>query len=230
MAPFIAETGPMFSEKSKNMLTAIDKRVRRGQKQGTDFLVFTHKGDNRYGNGVVASNDSRAGQHDAIALSSSNKLLAYLFDADPDGNITGIKTELRNLKAIYLDEAQFFRTRLPEALDYIYRSFVTLHGREEDFTLHVAGLDTDAFGNPFRPMSDVLALATDVIKNRSICPVSGLDATRSQRLINGKPVLWGSPVILVGSTDSYEPRAITSHEVPGKPAPKITIYKRKSSG
>ena len=43
--------------------------------------------------------------------------------------------------------------------------------------------------------------------------VSGQPATRTQRLINGKPASYHDPIVLVGASESYEPRARECHEV-----------------
>ena len=39
------------------------------------------------------------------------------------------------------------------------------------------------------------------------------EATRTQRIINGKPAYEDDPIILVGATESYEPRCRKCHEV-----------------
>jgi thymidine kinase len=69
----------------------------------------------------------------------------------------------------------------------------------------VAGLDLDFRGEPFGPMPALLALADEVLKLTAVCTICGNPATRSQRLINGKPATEG-PLVLVGGLESYEPR------------------------
>jgi thymidine kinase len=36
-------------------------------------------------------------------------------------------------------------------------------------------------------------------------------------LIDGQPVAYGDPIILVGAAEAYEARCRHCHEVPGKP-------------
>ncbi|WP_347836345.1 hypothetical protein [Gracilibacillus sp. JCM 18860] len=49
-------------------------------------------------------------------------------------------------------------------------------------------------------------------------PVCGSPASRTQRLINGKPASFDDPVILVGGAkEAYEPRCRHHHEVPNHP-------------
>src|SRR6266480_4542511 len=56
---------------------------------------------------------------------------------------------------------------------------------------------------------------TEVVdKFQAICVVCGGPATRNQRLVNGKPALWDSPIIMVGGRESYEARCRHCHRVP----------------
>ena len=78
-------------------------------------------------------------------------------------------------------------------------------------------MDRDFRGEPFGPMPELLARAEFVTKLTAICVKSGLPATRTQRIIDGKPAAYTDPTILVGANESYEPRSRHYHEVPGKP-------------
>ncbi|MCX8003229.1 MAG: thymidine kinase, partial [Anoxybacillus mongoliensis] len=51
-----------------------------------------------------------------------------------------------------------------------------------------------------------------------VCTVCGSPASRTQRLINGRPASYNDPVILIGASESYEPRCRHHHEVPDHPA------------
>ena len=77
----------------------------------------------------------------------------------------------------------------------------------------VAGLDKDFRGEPFGDMGEFLARAEYVDKLQAICASCGNPATVSQRLINGKPAKKDDPIVLVGATESYEPRCRRCHEV-----------------
>nr|WP_266096501.1 hypothetical protein [Rubrobacter marinus] len=76
-----------------------------------------------------------------------------------------------------------------------------------------AGLDQDFRGEPFGPMADLLAVADEVVKLRAICARCGRDASRTQRLIDGKPAPASAPTILVGAAEHYEARCRLHHEV-----------------
>jgi thymidine kinase len=81
----------------------------------------------------------------------------------------------------------------------------------------VAGLDMDFRGEPFGPMPQLLAEAEQVEKLQAICVVCGAPASRTQRLIDGRPASYDDPIILVGGSESYEARCRLHHEVPGRP-------------
>jgi len=44
--------------------------------------------------------------------------------------------------------------------------------------------------------------------------VCGEPASRTQRLVNGKPARFDDPVIIVGASEMYEARCRKHHEVP----------------
>ncbi len=55
-------------------------------------------------------------------------------------------------------------------------------------------------------MPELMAMADKLDKLTAICVKCGAEATKTQRLINGKPASFDSPTILVGAQDSYEAR------------------------
>ena len=78
----------------------------------------------------------------------------------------------------------------------------------------LAGLDMDFRGEPFGPMPLLMAQAEAVDKLQAICMVCGEPATRTQRLVNGKPARFDDPVVIVGASEMYEARCRKHHEVP----------------
>ena len=63
------------------------------------------------------------------------------------------------------------------------------------------------------PTPRLLAVSEFVDKIQAICSVCGQPATRSQRLINGKPARYNDPIIQVGAVESYEARCRKCHVV-----------------
>jgi thymidine kinase len=65
-------------------------------------------------------------------------------------------------------------------------------------------------------MPTLLAKAEFVTKLSASCKICGDAATRTQRIIDGKPAYYEDPVVLVGASESYEARCRKHHECPHK--------------
>jgi thymidine kinase len=59
-----------------------------------------------------------------------------------------------------------------------------------------------------------MSIAEHVDKLHAICMVCGDEASRTQRLVNGKPARFDDPVVIVGASEMYEARCRVHHEVP----------------
>lgn len=97
-----------------------------------------------------------------------------------------------NADVVCIDEAQFFDNRLIEVANTL---------ANDGKRVICAGLDMDYLGRPFEPMPQLLAIAEYVTKLHAICAESGMIAHYSQRIVEN------SDRVLVGESDSYEPRA-----------------------
>lgn len=113
-----------------------------------------------------------------------------------------------DVQVVAFDEAQFFD-----------RGIVDLCVRLADRGVRVivAGLDCDFRGEPFGPMPELLARAEYVTKLSAICVRCGNPATRTQRIIDGKPANYWDPQVVIGASEMYEARCRRCHEVPGRP-------------
>jgi thymidine kinase len=179
--------GSMFSGKSEELI----RRVRRAQIARQRVCVFKHALDDRYGaREVVSHNGARI---EAIGVRTSAEILERL---DPQAEVVAI------------DEAQFFDDGLVEVCNVL---------ADRGLRVIVAGLDQDFRGEPFGPIPYLLAIAEAVDKLQAICMICGQPASRTQRLVNGKPASYHDPVILIGAQEVYEARCRRCHEVPGRP-------------
>ncbi len=180
-------TGPMFSGKTEELI----RRLRRAVIAKQKVQVFKPALDNRYAESAVASH--AGGAFEAIPLKEIGELEDHL---RPDTTVVGI------------DEAQFFSGEITAIVQRL---------ADRGVRVIVAGLDMDFRGEPFGPMPALLAQADQVDKLQAICVVCGFPASRSQRLINGKPARYDDPVVIVGAAEMYEARCRAHHEVPGRP-------------
>ncbi len=179
--------GSMFSGKTEELI----RRIKRAEIAKQRVQVFAHALDTRYGENRVASHSGT--NWEAILVQNAEQILEHL---DPRATVVAI------------DEAQFFDWKIAE---------VTSALADRGVRVIVAGLDMDFRGEPFGPMPLLLAQAEQVDKLSAICVVCGAPASRSQRLINGKPAKYDDPVILVGASEVYEARCRHCYEIPGKP-------------
>lgn len=141
-------------------------------------------------------------RYDAIAVAShaGRTLEAEAVDGTDD-----LRARLRKgTEVVAIDEAQFFGADLVDLVQDL---------ADDGARIIVAGLDLDFRGEPFGPVPTLLAKAEAVEKLTAICRC-GRAATRTQRLIGGHPAHYDDPVILVGATESYEPRCRSCHRVP----------------
>lgn len=155
------------------------------------IVVFKPKIDNRYSIDKVVSHCGTSVE--SYAISSSNEIMALVKDAD----------------VIAIDEVQFFDEGIVDICNY-YAD----HGKR----VMCAGLDMDFRGEPFGVMPKLVTHAEFVTKLTAVCTKCGAPATRTQRLVDGKPARYDDPIILVGASESYEAVCRHCHDVPNKPS------------
>lgn len=112
-------------------------------------------------------------------------------------------------RVVAIEEAQFFGMELADAVRRLLR---------EGHLVYATGLNQDFRGEPFGVMPTLMSLADEISLLNAICQKCHGVGTRTQRIIDGKPAPWDSPLILVGGGDFYEARCPDCHEVPGRPA------------
>jgi len=178
--------GSMFSGKTEELI----RRVRRAQIARQRVQVFKHSLDARYAEREVASHNGL--QLEAIPVENTAQLRALI---EPDTTVVAV------------DEGQFFDEELVGLCAELANRGVRVI---------VAGLDMDFRGEPFGPMPQLMAEAERVDKLQAICVVCGGPASRTQRLINGRPAAYDDPVILVGADEVYEARCRGCHRVEGR--------------
>jgi thymidine kinase len=176
-------TGSMFSGKTEELI----RRLRRALYARQSVQVFKHALETRSDLTEIRSHNGLL--HEAGAVSTSEELLERI---EPETDVVAV------------EEAQFFDEGIVDAC----RSLA-----DSGYQVIVAGLDMDFRGRPFGPMPNLLAEADEVVKLRAICARCGRDASRSQRLIDGKPAPASAPTILVGAQETYEARCRQHHEV-----------------
>jgi thymidine kinase len=160
------------------------RRLRRAIYARRSVQVFKHALETRSDLQEIRSHNGVP--HEAVAVSTSEELLERV---EPATDVVAV------------EETQFFDGGIVDACRRL---------ADAGHDVMVVGLDMDFRGEPFGPMPILLA---EVVKLRAICAVCGRDASRSQRLIDGKPAPVSAPTILVGAQETYEARCRQHHEV-----------------
>ncbi len=177
--------GSMFSGKTEELI----RRLVRAEIARQKLQVFKPALDNRY---KVNKVSSHSGKYYEATVVENAEQIAVLLNRD-----TGV---------VAIDEVQFFDWTIAELCERL---------ANEGRRVILAGLDMDFRGEPFGPMPLLMAQAEQVDKLQAICMVCGAPASRTQRLIDGRPAHYDDPIIMVGASEVYEARCRQHHEVPG---------------
>jgi len=178
--------GPMFAGKTEELL----RRVKRLEYAHKNVVLFKPQIDVRYDKSYIVSHDQKKAL--CVSLKSAKEMFNYVDD----------KTD-----CVVIDEFQFLED---DAVD------IVVAFKNRGIRVIANGLDMDFRGEPFTNMPNLLAYADQVTKLTAICVCCSEPATRTQRIVNGKPANYNDPQILVGASESYEARCATCHDVPGK--------------
>ena len=176
-------TGGMFSGKSERLIEKCKKYQEYGKKK---VKVYKPVADNRFSEDEVVSRMGYSFPATNIPEQITDEILHEVLEETRDHDIVGF------------DEVQFYSKKIMSLVSELaYRGKYVI----------IAGLNMDYRGKEFGYMGGLLAMADEMIRLYSFCAICGSHrGTHTQRLVNGRPARKGSPIILIGDTESYEPR------------------------
>jgi thymidine kinase len=192
--------GPMRSNKTAELLRRAEMRREYARQY---VLVLKPSDDTKGGPGVVESRNPKG----------HAKMEALEFNARDPWEVLPAIEDLESrigkcIECIAIDEGQF--------VDDLF--LFTRHLLDAGHDVLVAGLDLDFRGIPFGEMLNlhwlVNAYGGSVTECMAYCDC-GNRAFYSQRLIEGKPAPYDSPIKMPG--ESYEPRCAEHFILPGRP-------------
>ena len=177
-------TGPMSCGKTEELL----RRIRRCIIAKKKVVVISPDVDTRAGGDYI---ESRNGLWlDAIKVKHSIQIMSAVKDA----------------QIVAIDELQFFDSNIVQVISKLMSEGKKVIG---------TGLELDFKAEPFGSMPELMCIATKVDKLHAVCMKCGCEeATRTQRLIDGKPADKNSPLIMIGGDETYEARCIKCYELP----------------
>ena len=180
-------SGCMFAGKTEELI----RRINVLSYAKKNIIVFKPKIDNRYSDSEIVSHSGA--KVPCLVVEKAQDILKKI-EADTE--------------VVAIDEVQFFDKDIVEDCEYL---------ADKGIRVMVAGLDKDFRGESFGVMPELLTRAEFVTKLTAVCAKCGAPATRTQRLVNGKPAGFEDPIVMVGADESYEPRCRHCHQVPNKP-------------
>lgn len=190
----ILVSGCMFSGKTTRILE-IGKKYENANLRVEYFKPII---DKRYSqNEIVSHNQDKK---EANLITSANEIYSILKNKKYD--------------SVVIDEIQFLDDKLIDLLLFLRD--------EQKKSVVCACLNTDFRGEPFKFWKSNKHVGHLMPYSKNIhltawCNLCKGKAEYTQRIINGKPANYNSPLILVGGKESYEARCHKHHEIPGKP-------------
>lgn len=184
-------SGCMFAGKTEELI----RRIKVLEFAKKEIMVFKPVIDNRYSETRVVSHAGSSVESYII-----NDAIEILEMVKPTTQVVAI------------DEAQFFEDNICDVANEL---------ANRGIRVMCAGLDTNFRGEPFGPMPKLITEAEFVTKLAAVCNKCGAPATRTQRIVNGKPASYNDPTIVVGASEAYEARCRHCHEVPDRPKPAL---------
>ena len=195
----------MFAGKTEGLIAEIT----RAEIAKKNVLVFKPQMDYRWGKTDVVRSHSKS-EHPAFSIDNPEEILLI---------VEKHLETLGKIDLVAIDEIQFMPENIIEVIKILL---------EMDIRVVFAGLAQDFRGEPFGSMPTLLALCDEIDKPTAICTedVDGKQcnapATKTQRLIGGKPAKYTDPIVLVGGEEEgYHARCPNHHVVPGKPKPNL---------
>ena len=175
----------------------------RRQYAGQYVLLLKPSADTKAAAGLVESRNGQGCQKmEAVEFSSSDPWTVLPLVAETEREIG------KRIECIAIDEGQFVR----DLFLFVKRLLEAGHD------VMVSGLELDFRGLPFGEMLELSWLVrtyggnlTELIAYCSC----GAKALYPQRLVEGKPASYDSPILMAG--DNYEPRCAEHFVLPGKP-------------
>jgi thymidine kinase len=190
----------MRSNKTAELLRRIETR-RQYAKQ--DVMLLKPSADTKAAGGLVESrNHNGCGKMEAIEFPSADPWAVL-------SHLAAMEQEIgKRIECVAIDEGQFVQDLF----------LFTKRLLESGHDVMVSGLELDFRGLPFGEMLDlswlVRTFAGNITELVAYCSC-GAKALYPQRLIDGKPAPYDSPIIMAG--DFYEPRCAEHFVLPWRP-------------
>jgi thymidine kinase len=170
----------MFSGKTSELIRLVEREVYAKRKGAIFKIAF----DDRYSAKQVVTHNGL--KYDAYSVANTEEGVKKIEEISSSNG----------LDAIGVDEVNFFPVAIVDILDRL----------ADKRKVIACGLNLNFRAEPFPSTMELAARADRVRYLSAVCVVCGQEASRTQRLIGGKPAPKDSPTIVVGGKELYEPR------------------------
>lgn len=141
--------GPMASGKSLELI----RKITRYRIADKNIVIFKPQIDSRDGNTISSREGSTL--KDIFLVKNSYEIKECI------ENICMSNVNFNPIDVIAIDEAQFF----DKDIVALIHTLNVIHNKE----IIISGLEKDAYGHPFGPMPDLLAIADNITKLSAVC-------------------------------------------------------------
>jgi thymidine kinase len=184
-------SGPMFSGKTSELLKEIKKLIDSGISK-EEILIIKPDIDKRYSKIDIITHNGKSVEKD---LSLKVSVVPVDFE------LREFVIQKDKVKFIFLDEIQFFTS--PSFVSDVKDLVIDWH-----MVIFGCGLDSDCFIVPFNHMPNLLAIADEVTKLKTVCH-SCKSFTATKTKAKQKEILEHQPdgennLVQVGGNDMYE--------------------------
>ena len=180
--------GPMFAGKSEELL----RKIKRLEYADVDCLLFKPKINTR---------------NKSLIKSRNGKKMSAIEFEDPFEIYEVLSKNVNHPQVVAIDEIQFADPKIIEVVEVLAKKGIIIYA---------AGLDNDFRNNPFPITSSLASMAEHITKLSAICTECGAPGTCTQRIIDGEPASFNSPIFLIGNIESYTVRCRNHHEITDK--------------
>lgn len=181
--------GPMFSEKSHRLIS----KARSALRGGRSVLAVKPRIDSRDKERIVTrSHNPLNGEWTELDYNDAH----FVSESDPD-ELDQLFSD-HNPDVFVADEVQFFGAWFVD--------FVERLQTEELSLVYLAGLDKDAWRQPFGPVGDLLVTADEVKKLKADCFVDGCMRPAGFTQLSDPSHADSDTHIVVGGKGTYEAR------------------------
>ena len=205
VAQSVLHVGPMKSGKSKALL----EKAKELEANNISYICFKPSVDHRNGDYLYSRHFKDDYKVPVMKVDYAKQIY------------TKVIKKKSSYTTVLIDEIMLFDSDILGVIDALYyhkidliAAGLNLDFRKMPFPLSDWGLITDNNDLLSMTMEHVMDQFNEIVYHESACEVCGKNARYSQRLIDGEPASFDSPLIIIGD-EEYQARCQMHHALKG---------------